>query len=789
MTPQENPARRGGAELAAIYTVFLVSGAASLIYQTIWIRQFSLLMGGTVNAMSVVVCTFMAGLAVGAALLGRLADRTAHPLRLYAALEAGIAGFALVLMATEDARTQLLSMLVHTADLPGTMPQRVLVAAVSLGVPCMLMGGTLPVMVRHIVRSMPQLGRQVGTLYFVNTLGAAFGALATGVVLVETLGLSGSTWLALAMNVTAAAAALWLGRRGHADTAEARSADPPTAAASPGMPWVPAAAFFVSGFCALMLEITWTRVLLGFVFNGALIISINLFMVLVGFAIGGAAMARAADTTAAPRMLAGVLFLTVATFTLVGLGSVELLGLLPAAGYVPSWGHVMAIGGLQLPACIAMGAAFPVLVRVLVRDHRRLGAQLGAYYALNTVGTVVGGLAAPFVFIPLVGTTNTVMVVCGLQVLMGTMLCLGRQKATGNLPRIAVALGVTAAVLAPLHRDIYHRTLTAVAKANIPHWSLERAYVEGPDSTVMLFQSDDVGAQMMRDNNRFRIQVNASTLVAFDTNETKLMAHLPLMAVSHPHRALVICFGMGNTFRSALAHGIDVDVVDINAAVPDLARIHQEDPDATFNNPRGVIHINDGRNYLQLTTNRYDMITIDPAPPLWGLGLGNIQSLEFYQLMAARLSDQGVAEAWMLSDTRQDFLASLAAFRQAFPYVQVFRGAKYVAFHVLGSKQPIRFTKARLAHLHSDPELLADLGETDITFFSPDLLNRLYVTNQDGVDQVIAGVAPLTDDRPVLEYRTLRGIDKDPFVFPPEAFRPFAQALAQESAPEPSVGP
>ncbi len=775
-TSPETPAGGPRRALAGpvLFGLFFISGMASLIYQTVWIRKFSLILGGTTYSMSVVVSTFMAGLAVGAAVLGRVADRTKRPLVLYAVLELGIGACAVVLDLTDGVRERMARAWIDSTALEGTLLTRVLIVLLWLGVPCFLIGGTLPVMVRFVVRHLGRVGEQVGALYFVNTLGAALGTLLTGYLLIETLGLSGTTHLAAGINVVVAGLALWLGTFPTADTEpDVVAAATPAQGLSRSALFVPALAFFFSGFCSLVLEMSWTRLLLGFLQSGVLIISTNLFIVLLGFAIGGAAISRVADRSKQPTTLAAALFAGAALAALAGLGSLEILS--SSGEFQPGLVDLIVMAGVMLPASILMGAAFPVIVRVLVRDERRIGTQLGGFYALNTVGTVVGGVAAPFFLIPRIGTTSTVMVAVGLQLAVALLL-LAHGWATSSGKQRGATLGLVALSLAlvPQNLDVYHRAMTAEAKREFPAWSKERAYVEGADSTVVLYEATEKGQEP--GDSRFRIQVNASTLVAFDTNETKLMAHLPLLAVPDPRRALVICFGVGNTFRAALAHGIDVDVVDINGAIPELARIHQERPEKTFDNPRGHITINDGRNFLLLTPHRYDMITIDPAPPVWSVGLGNIQSKEFYQLMSDRLSDQGVVEAWMLSGLAGDYEATLAAFRSVFPYVAVFRAVSYQAFHVLGSRSPIRISRGRIQKLFSDPALLEDLGETNINFFSERLMEDLYVTDEAGVDEVIKGFAPLVDDRPILEYRVRRGLEFQQFLFPRRVYKPLVLA-------------
>ncbi len=754
-----------------VYAMFFVSGIASLIYQTVWIRKFSLVLGGTVFSMSVVISTFMAGLAVGAAVLGRRSDRTKSPLLLYAAIEVGIAVFGILLTFTDGARAKMVSALIDSPNLEGTLLVRAAVSVLWLGIPCFLIGGTLPVMVRFIVRSLSVLGRQVGVLYCVNTLGAAVGALVTGFVLIEVAGLTGATMVAASINVLVAVTALILHRGTRAEEAEE---DPTAAKTIEDVPLdrrnvlAAAIAFFLSGFCALLLEMGFTRLILGFLMSGALVVSMNLFVVLVGFALGGALVARHADRSSAPFKLASALFALTALLTVIGMGAIQILGRLPPPRYVPTISHVLAVTGMMLPCCIAMGATFPVLARILVTSQGRLGTQLGGYYALNTLGTVLGGLVAPFALIPLVGTSVTIIIGALLQLAVATLLYLSSPPSDHRVLRLAAPImAALTLVVVPARWDVYHRTMRETAVRAFPDWSKERVFVEGPDSTVVLYESTHGS-----NGSHFRIQVNASAMVAFDTGETKLMAHLPLLASADPKRALVICFGVGNTFRSALAHGIEVDVVDINPAIPSLARAHQADPSKTFDDPKGHIYINDGRNFLQVAKEKYDMITIDPAPPLWGVGLGNIQSREFYQLISDRMTDTGVAEAWMLASLEGDFEATLSAWRAVFPHVAVFAGMRYYAFHVLGSRTPIRISEARVRKLTEDPRLRADVGE-DRELLAPEVFRRLWVTDEVGVDLVMRGAVPLTDDEPTMEYRFLRGVKVGAYRFPTEAARPF----------------
>ena len=201
-------------------------------------------------------------------------------------------------------------------------------------------------------------------------------------------------------------------------------------------------------------------------------------------------------------------------------------------------------------------------------------------------------------------------------------------------------------------------------------------------------------------------------------------------------------------------------------------RFHQEDPAATFDNPHGKIIINDGRNHLLMTQHRYDMITVDPAPPIWGVGMVNLHTQEFFELARDRLTDGGVMLMWALSNERDDFLRILAAYRRAFPYVTVFKGAYYTAFHLLGSTRPIHIDRRRAEAIFALPAVRADVNEIVTGQLTVQKILDLEVAGNVEVDEAIKGIDPLTDDHPTLEYRFLRGFTPRPFEFPSTHRRP-----------------
>lgn len=773
-----------------IRACFFASGAAALLYQMLWFRMLGHVLGTSIQALGIVTATFMAGLALGGFLFGPIADRAKRPLLLYAVIEIAIAliGGAVVWNGKRIAVlvAELGVALGASSDgivggggvggiggvggvagaggFDESYALRVVVASLILLVPCTLIGATLPVMIRAVVRSIPDLGEGVGTLYFANTLGAAVGVLGSGLILFETIGLRATALVAIALNVVVAVASILLEPR--------LSVLPPVDAPVVRTPsrWrrLGVIAFFLSGFSGLALEVLWSRVLFGFVAAGALSFHVMLATLLIGLALGGVVGARWADKTQAPLAAAGMVFAAVGALVLVGLEQIEALQLLGPVRLSASHLALAQIVGMVLPAAIAMGVLFPLIVKGLLLDLGRLGKDAGRYYAVNTLGTVSGALVASFVAIPALGVSQSLVSIALANVAIGLTLVVvgvllfvppegrGRAARLPLLATIVIALGSVA--YAPSAWSAFHTSIQQQATREYPAWSEEVAYIEGSESTVAMYRSatvDDDGAA----GDSYRIVVNAFPMVALSTRETKLMAHIPMLAAPDPLRTLVICFGLGNTYRSALSHGGRVDVVDINQHIPLLTPIHRGANDQTLNQAHGRIFINDGRNHLLMSGEPYDVITVDPAPPIWSMGMQNLYSRDFFELARDRLSERGIMMQWTPSDDIDDFVSILRAFMDVFPYVEVFQGMDYDdAHYLLGSRSPIVYDEAVVQARLAKPAVAADVAELDpANAGMAHVLRSLYRINGAGLQERVASVAPLTDDRPTLEFRLLRG--------------------------------
>jgi spermidine synthase len=466
---------------SAFTVIFAASGAAALIYEVTWTRLLTLQIGHGLAAASTVLAAFMGGLAAGSAVGGRLMAQVppARALRAYAALELAIGALALALPFELAALSPLLTRAYADGAGGGTFTAlRVAASLLLLSLPAFAMGATFPAASRWFIHSAHAAARDAGVLYAANTVGAAAGALLAGFVLLPSLGLSGATWVGVALNAVAALGALQVAAREPAPQdapgprTEPDAAKPAAAAGSKrrkgraggshaisetprvGRPGLAAAALGVSGFASLTLQVVWTRLLALILGPTTYAFSIMVAVFVAGLAIGAAIASRLA--TRAREPLVG---LAVCLALSVGCGAAAAAfvdrGLLAIAGVIArpdvSFSGLLArqallAAALLAPMTIAFGAAFPFAIAAGTRRDDTITSDVGLIYAVNTAGAIAGALAAGFVLIPSIGLHGTIRAVTLIgAVAAAALLVLGNAAA-----RARAAAGVVVALVAGL---------------------------------------------------------------------------------------------------------------------------------------------------------------------------------------------------------------------------------------------------------------------------------------------------------------------------------------------------
>lgn len=741
-----------------ILLAFFLSGASGLIFQTVWIRMLTRSLGATTYAVATVLAVFMAGLALGSWLGGKWADRGRRLLLAYAALELaiGVVGVLASFLVIDLLGTLYVGWAQPVREQPwALLGLRVAIVSACLLPPTLLMGATLPVLTAYLTRQGLHLQAGLGRAYALNTFGAVAGVLATGLVLLGELGETGSLIAAASLNVLAVLAVLPALKPAATVPATEQAEAPPLTPYSGPLRFLALTALFASGFTALAYEVLWSRQLVLLLETSIYAFSAMLGTFLLGIAWGSSMSSRSEVVRERPYASFGVLEIIIGGWGAVGLLALPALHELWLRGggamQEPVITMPLSIGAvgcliMVLPVAFAFGWQFPLAVRCCARRADRPGGETGRAYLVNTVGAVAGSVAAGFLLIPLLGVFRTMICLSAVNVALGGLLLAAAPKAERGLwGHLLLALVPLVLMAAAIRGDPYSRILTRRVQAMHDSTWVVMKIVESSTATTAAAGS----TQMPRQRS---LLVNGVGMTHLCT-ETKLMAHLPLALTPQPRKMLVLCFGMGTTVRSASGYPtLQVDAVDIVPEVFDLLGYFHADGRKVAARPNVHFHKDDARNHLLLRDELYDVITMDPAPPLHSAGTVNLYTTEFFALCKRRLAPEGVFCLWLPPAAETESLFILRAFAQVFPEGSVWGAWDVPGFYLLGGHKPVQPTTAQRELLIARLAGIPDLGEWDQTYRVPEKLRGLYLAP---VAELIAriGAAPaVTDDRPYTEF-------------------------------------
>ncbi|MPZ17350.1 MAG: tetratricopeptide repeat protein [Luteitalea sp.] len=764
--------------------VFAASGAAALVYEVTWTRLLALQLGQGVAAASTVLAAFMGGLAVGAALGGRLGNRLSpkQALTSYVGCEAAIAGLALLVPFELAALHPLLVITYANGDGAIFGLFRVVSSLVVLSAPAAVMGATFPLASRWMVRGTSSAATDAGWLYTANTVGAASGAVLAGFLLLPSLGLSGTTWVGVALNVSAAAGALAIGRRGAATwTGAARSAAPRRPGVGPrrrgvspratrvttARPRLAALALAVSGFSSLTLQVVWTRLLALVLGPTTYAFSVIVTCFIAGIALGAAIGSRLAARTRDPLSGLAVCLVVSVALAMAAAGTLN-RGLLliadvvarpdAAFGNVLVW-QVLIVAAILVPMTVAFGIAFPFAVAAATSRDESLVTDLGMIYAVNTSGAIAGSLLAGFMLIPWLGLHGTVRLVALVSVGGAVAVTLaGGVKRRGRTVTAMAAVAVLvwawwmpsgdplllssgAYKYAPLFRGPnLESTLTA---------GQLRYYREGAAATVTV--RDLAGTRSLAIDGK----VDASD--AGDMLTQRVLAHLPLLLHPTPRNVAIIGLGSGVTLGSALRHPIDrATMLELSPGVVEASRFFERQNHGALSDPRTRLILGDGRTHLLLGTTRYDVIVSEPSNP-WMAGIASLFTREFFEAARARLAPGGVLCQWAhtYDISTADLKSIVATFLSVFPDGTLWLVGEGDVL-LVGSRGPLTAHLSRISNAWHRPGVAEDLA--GVGALHPFSLLSLFIAEGSALRAWTAGAPVQTDDRAALEFSGPRTI-------------------------------
>jgi spermidine synthase len=783
--------------------LYAASGAAALIYEVTWTRLLTLLLGHTVAAASAVLAAMMGGLAIGAWIAGRFVARHPAPeaeagsrLRLYAALELAAASIAVLLPYELTLSTPILRWAYadgSARDLFATV--RVAITLIVIGTPAVVMGATFPVAADWFARRPDRktAAADAGALYAWNTLGAAAGALAAGFWLIPAIGLRGSTWIGVALNVGVAGAAWRLARsrpaarqpatgsHKHRRPMAVRIRGAQSFLGTPSL-GLASAATAISGFSALVYEVAWTR-LLAVIFGPTTYAFSTMTAAFIGgLALGAAAGGWLARRVPRPDRWLGVLLLTAAVIAPISASiaatrvplAIAALVVDPAQGF----GGILARQALAamlliLPMAIAIGAAFPLAVTVAAGGVTTVGRDVARVYAANTLGALGGALAAGFALIPLLGLRSTFQAM-GILGAVGGSICLARAAVdpsassvrSGRSAWIAPGLGIVVAValiwlMPPWDRHLLaggaYKYAPYLAPGEVDaalHAGALEYYKEGAAAIVSVKRLTGIRSLSIDG------KVDAST--GSDMLTQRLLGLLPVMLHGRAEHINIIGLGSGVTVDSALAAGTvrRADVVEISPEVVTASHFFDRENGRALTRPEVRVIVGDGRSHLLLTRARYDVIISEPSNP-WMSGVAALFTREFFEAARAALQPGGVLCQWAhtYDISPEDLRSIVRTFSSVFPRATMWLVGEGDLLLIGAADHDVAMSLDRIAR-NSQPqaivEALATLGvdEPNISF----ALLSLFAGGWREIQQYAGDSAIQTDDRPRLEFSAPRAI-------------------------------
>jgi predicted membrane-bound spermidine synthase len=735
--------------------VFFVSGAAALVFETLWFRQAGLSFGNSIWASSVVLASFMAGLAVGNGLAARFAASASRPLRVYALLEAfvGLTGLALVL-GWPLLGSALVPAFRALAEAPmGLNTLRLGIAFALMLAPASAMGATLPVLACALGRRGSVFGQSLGLLYGLNTLGAVAGAIAGEVVLVRALGVRGAGVVAASLNALAALIVLVLARRDRAPVLPT----PATVEESARRPRAGhlLAAAFLCGSAVLALEVVWFRFLSLFVANSSFAFTLLLAAVLLGIGIGGllAALWLKLDP-AAGRFLPSVLLLC-GVLTVSGYaGFSQLSGLeVQTTGAI----RILALAlALTFPVCLGSGVSFTLLGNGAYPGPGGEAATAGRVTLANTLGALCGSAVGGFVLLPRLGVESSIVLLAGVFLVAGLLTKPLSGPATAKVAALA-SLALLAASLAAFPFGLMgRRYLPLVASRFAQDGAHAFAQREGLTETVVYMRRE-----RPFEPPAFRLVVNGFSMSGTHLSADRYMSlYAWWPAAVHPglRQVLLISYGCGTTARALVQlPGVErIDVVDTSRDILESSRLVHPPGADPLDDPRVHAHVEDGRQYLLTGDRRYDLITGEPPPPRVA-GVANLYSAEYFRLLRARLAPRGIVTYWLPVEQLMpaDTGAITKAFCLAFPDCTLWNGAGLNWMLVGTNDLRSAASESRFEGLWNDAAVGDGLRRIGVE--TPEQLGALFIDDAAGLRQRAGSTPALVDDFP---YRILTPVGR-----------------------------
>ena len=741
----------------------------------IWTRLLTLVMGNTQYSVATVLTLFMGGLALGSFLGGRLVDRQSSPLKMYALLEASIGIYCFLIPTLIDTAFPVFqSIYAQVGDSHRTASlYRFLVCGTILLIPTSLMGATLPVLGKFVTRDERFIGRDVGTLYAINTFGAVLGAFCSGIVLIRLFGVQAANAIAASLNI---AIALFIWRffwNQPSSTADADIKSESNKKSAMNRDDLQILLVFAgSGVCAMIYQIAWNRIFSLLLGSSIYAFSLILTTFILGLALGTAFFSRVVNRFSDLYKLFA--------FLQAGIGISALLAI-PFFGEIPfvnrwvyqTWNYdfltiqvfmfLVILAFLFVPTFL-LGGQFPVVVKITIRRLTDLGENVGRVYSANTIGAIIGAFCAGFFLIPGIGVQESIKMAIFLNLTFAVLLIWKSPSAGSNLKIYGAPLVAVLCVMGARMVGDWDKAVIS-SGSFMPYRIEDLGSAEKRENKILFYQEGmhtTVTVELAVSGNVF-LRVNGKTdaSLALDMRTQLLSGYLPMSFHKNPKSVLVVGQGSGITLGAVeqFPKMETVDLVEISSAVLEGSRYFSPFNHNALEDPRVNLVVEDGRNHIALTPKKYDVIISEPSNP-WIAGVGALFTRDFFELARNRLTPDGVFCIWVHTNmSPEGFKSIIRSYVNVFPYATLWESIVGDDYLLIGSQVPLGLLNKKVKDLLAAPSSQKDLNKIGV-YNVPDLMS-LMILDRDGLIEFSAEAPIHTDDNALLEFSAPKYIYKD----------------------------
>jgi spermidine synthase len=667
--------------IVVLCAVFFASGFSAIVYQLVWQRSLFSIYGVNIESITVVVAAFMLGLGIGSLVGGRISKSDSIPLLLlFGIIELSIGFFGIVSLDL----IQWIGENTHGA----TPIVTGFITFTEVLIPTILMGATFPILVKFVVRNLNNVGQSVGILYFVNTIGSAFGCAAIVGFMMRTMGMEFSVMVASGINIAVGISAIVLSSFLKAPVAEQnrdsdRVREPAKQAPASGPEFNPIPFGYglliagVVGAISLSYEILWARIF-SFTLQGRGFA----FALLLGAFLAGIAVGSLGASYISQRLRTRKDFIQFVSVMIVlsnGLGFLLAPVAAEISRYIPSMASTFLFLGLFFATAVVLGSIFPILVHISIHPQDDVGSRVSYVYLANIIGSTAGSLVTGFVLLEYIGYATVSATLAGIGFFAGLILLYTATegpKSRAMITTCGIGLMLALTFGTPfLYDGLFEKLLSKEEFVPADRFT---SVVENRAGIISVTDDGTVFGSGVYDG-------KFNTSLKHDTNGINRPYFL---AALHPKPERILMIGLSTgSWAQVIAHHPDVKelvVIEINEGY--LALVDQSAVvKSLLVNPRVKITIDDGRRWLASHPDeKFDAVVMNTTWH-WRAFASNLLSEEFLTAVGSHLKPGGIAwyNATLSSSAERTGMS-------VFPY-----GYK-IGNNVVGSYDPISIDADRL---------------------------------------------------------------------------------------------